>query len=499
MKDYLLALDEGTTSARAILFDRGMRIVSMAQHEIACSYPRDGYVEQDPLEIYAAQMTAMVNCVGKSGIPPQRIAAAGITNQRETVIVWERATGRPIHPAIVWQCRRTAPLCEAMEAEGHGEAVRALTGLRLDPYFSATKIAYILDTVKGARERAERGELCAGTVDTWLLWKMTEGKVFFTDKTNASRTMLYNIHTGEWDERLLALFRVPRALLPEVGSSGRVYGRLSCLGESIPVASMVGDQQAALFGQGCFAPGEATNTYGTGCFLLAHTGEVAVESRHGLLTTVAATLEGEATAYALEGSVFVGGALVRWLRDELGLIPTAAESETAARRVPSSLGVYVVPAFAGLGTPYWDARARGTILGLTGGTGRDHIVRASLEAIAYQTEDVIAAMNAAMPLPIRCLRVGGGASANRLLLEMQSDISGIDVERAENVEATAVGAALLAGLAVGFFRDRGEVADALGRREVFSPTIDGATRAERIGGWRRAVRACRAFSAEDTD
>ncbi len=504
MKKYILALDEGTTSARAILFDRESRIVSMAQHEIAQIYPAPGWVEQDPMDIYANQYAAMTECIAKSGIEPEEIAAVGITNQRETVILWDRKTGRPVYNAIVWQCRRTADTCEALEAAGYGEYVQKATGLRFDPYFSGTKIKWILDHVEGARARAEAGELMMGTVDTWLTWKLTEGRVFVTDRTNASRTMLCNIHTGEWDTRMLEILNIPRAILPEIKSSSEIYGYFECMGAKIPIAGIAGDQQAALFGQCCFDAGAAKNTYGTGCFLLTHTGHEAVHSTHGLLTTVAATEAGKPMEYALEGSVFVGGAVIRWLRDEMKLIHEAKDSEYFAQKVADSGGAYFVPAFSGLGTPYWDAHARGTIVGLSAGVGKNHIIRAALESIAYQSEDLLAAMNADMQAvealrshTIKSLRVDGGASANALLMQTQSDLSGIEVLRSANPEATAAGAAYLAGLAVGFFEDRAELEQKLGRGTVFTPAINAATRADRMRGWHRAVKACRAFSESE--
>ena len=466
MKKYVLALDEGTTSARAILFDRDARTVAMAQHEFAQYYPRAGWVEQDPMEIYANQYAAMTECIAKSGIAPDEIAAVGITNQRETVIAWDRKTGKPVCNAIVWQCRRTADICEALERAGYAEEIREATGLRLDPYFSGTKIKWILDHVEGVRARAEAGEIAVGTVDTWLIWKLTEGRVFVTDRTNASRTMLCNIHTGEWDPRMLEILEIPRAMLPEIRSSSEIYGSFECMGAKLPIAGIAGDQQAALFGQGCFSAGEAKNTYGTGCFLLTHTGERAVKSEHGLLTTIAATEAGRPIEYALEGSVFIGGAVVRWLRDEMKLIHEASDSEYFARKVKDTNGVYLVPAFAGLGAPVWDMHARGTVVGLTAGSGKNHIIRAALESIAYQTEDVLAAMEADMRVcgmvgerarAVSVLRVDGGASANDLLMQMQSDFSGLAVQRSANPEATAAGAAYLAGLAVGFFSDREEL------------------------------------------
>lgn len=500
MKKYILALDEGTTSARAILFDKSAGIVSMAQHEIPQIYPRAGWVEQDPMDIYANQYAALTECIAKCGVSASEIAAVGITNQRETVIIWDKNTGNPVYNAIVWQCRRTADECEALEAAGHGEYIRKTTGLRIDPYFSGTKIKWILDNVEGARERARRGELLAGTVDTWLIWKLTYGKVFVTDRTNASRTMLCNIHTGEWDQTLLDLFDIPRIMLPEIRSSSEVYGSFECMGAQLTIAGIAGDQQSALFGQTCFEAGEAKNTYGTGCFLLAHTGERAVESKHGLLATVAAGEKGRPIEYALEGSVFVGGAIMRWLRDELKILYEAADSEYFARKVTDSAGVYVVPAFSGLGAPIWDMRAKGSIFGLTAGTGNKHIIRAALESIAYQTEDVVAAMNADVELfggeasVISVLKVDGGASANDLLMQMQSDFSALTVEISSNPEATAQGTAFLAGLAVGFFADRAELKRLVSVKKSFEPRMSAEERATRLDGWHRAVAACRMFS-----
>ncbi len=505
MKKYVLALDEGTTSARAILFDNKSNIISMAQHEISQIYPQPGWVEQDPMEIYANQYAALTECIAKSGISSEEIASVGITNQRETVIIWDKSTGKPIYNAIVWQCRRTADICRELEAAGHGEYIRKTTGLRIDPYFSGTKIKWILDNVEGAREKAEKGELMAGTVDTWLIWKLTEGRVFVTDRTNASRTMLCNIHTCEWDDTILELLNIPKQMLPDIRSSSEIYGYFECMGSELTVAGIAGDQQSALFGQTCFEAGEAKNTYGTGCFLLAHTGQRAVESKQGLLTTVAAGEKGRPIEYALEGSVFVGGAVVRWLRDELKLIHEASDSEYFARKVKDSAGVYLVPAFSGLGAPTWDMNARGTVLGLTAGTGKNHIIRAALEAIAYQTEDVISAMNADVAdlysngeeSKISLLKVDGGASANDLLMQMQSDFSAITVQISANPEATAAGAAFLAGLAVGFFADREELKGLVATRKNFEPCMEEAERNMRLDGWHRAVSACRKFSESE--
>ncbi len=503
MKKYILALDEGTTSARAILFDKNGNTVATAQHEFPQIYPKPGWVEHDPMVIYANQYAAMTECIAGSGIDPEEIAALGITNQRETAVVWDKATGKPICNAIVWQCRRTAPICEKLAAGGYAETIRELTGLRLDPYFSGTKIKWILDNIDGARERAMAGELLFGTVDTWLTWKLTDGAVFVTDRTNASRTMLMNIHTGEWDERLLSILDIPRAMLPEIRSSSEIYGYADIMGAEIPIASIAGDQQAALFGQGCFLRGQAKNTYGTGCFLLTHTGREAVMSRHELLTTVAATGAGEPMEYALEGSVFVGGAVIQWLRDELHFITESRDSEYFASKVKDSGGVYVVPAFSGLGAPYWDMHARGTITGMTRGTGRDHIIRAALESIAYQTEDVLRAMQADISASavggaaITSLKVDGGAAQNNILLQFQSDISNLEVLRPENTEATALGAAALAGLAVGFYESRDELCKMLSAGTSFLPKIEADKRELLLRGWHKAIKACRAFSESE--
>lgn len=493
VKRYVLALDEGTTSTRAILFDRDMNIVSVAQHEFAQIYPASGWVEHDPTELYAKQYAAMTECVAQSGVSPQEIAAIGITNQRETTVVWEKSTGKPIMNAIVWQCRRTAPLCEKLIADGWEEPIRRITGLRPDAYFSATKIRWILDHVEGAQQRAERGELLFGTVDTFLAWKLTGGAVHITDRTNASRTMLYNLETGDWDDQLLALFNIPRCMLPTVCSSSEIYGVVDLMGVAIPLAGIAGDQQAALFGQGCFDAGDVKTTYGTGCFLLANTGEKRLVSEHGLLTTVAATERGAPTQYVLEGSVFVGGAVIQWVRDELRFISDAADSEYFAKKVKDTDGVYVVPAFAGLGAPYWDMHARGIIVGLSRGTGRNHIVRAALESIAYQTDDLLCAMRADMGTELTRVRADGGAAANRLLMQFQADISGLRVERPALTEVTAAGAAFLAGLATGFFKDRDELRARMAVQSSFTPAMEEETRARLINGWHRAVAACRAY------
>ena len=505
MGRYLLALDEGTTSARAILFDREQHLLDMVQKEFPQIYPSSfgenhdcsGWVEQDPMEIYAAQYSVMTELIAKNGLTPDDIHAVGITNQRETTIVWDRKTGKPVYHAIVWQCRRTAPLCERIRKDGMAEVIRAKTGLLIDAYFSATKLAWILDNIPGVRERAENGELCFGTVDTWLLWKLTEGAVHATDVTNASRTMLYNIHTQDWDDELLAYLRIPRSLLPEVYPSSHCYGTFRLGSRDIPIAGIAGDQQAALFGQLCVSPGESKNTYGTGCFLLMHTGDEPKESRNGLLTTAAATLEGQKPQYALEGSVFVGGAVIQWLRDALGLIRDASDSEYFASKVPDTGGVYIVPAFTGLGAPHWDMYARGTIVGLTRDSGRNRIIRAALEAIAYQTNDILALMQKESGIPISVLKADGGAAANRLLMQFQSDISDIPVRVPAVRETTAMGAAFLAGLATGFWSGLSEIRSLSGGTATeFLPCMTEAVRTERISGWNRALSAVRAWSAE---
>ena len=506
MKKYVLALDEGTTSARAILFDRESNIISMSQLEFPQYYPHPGWVEQDPMEIYANQYAAMTECIAKSGVDIEEIAAVGIANQRETVIAWNKNTGKPVYRAIVWQCRRTADYCLVLEGAGISEYISKTTGLRIDPYFSGTKIKWILDNVPDARQMAERGELMVGTVDTWLIWKLSEGRIFVTDLTNASRTMLCNIHTGEWDDKLLNILGIPKNILPEIRSSSEIYGCFMCMGGEIPISGIAGDQQAALFGQCCFEAGEAKNTYGTGCFLLAHTGNEAVESKNGLLTTIAATEKGKDIEYALEGSVFVGGAIIRWLRDQMKLIGSSAESEKKAKKVKDNGGVYIVPAFSGLGAPFWDIKATGTIVGLTAGSGKYHIIRAALESIAFQSQDVIAAMNEdiksfrhddSCSMVISRLKVDGGASANDLLMQFQSDISVIDVIRSESTEATAQGVAYLAGLAVGFYESRDEIRALSKIRNVFTPSLDKEQREKYISKWRSAIKACRTFTKED--
>ena len=493
MKKYVMALDQGTTSSRAILFDREQNIVGLAQREFTQHYPQAGWVEHDPMEIFASQYGVMTEVLARSGAEPHEVAAIGITNQRETTIVWDKETGRPVYNAIVWQCRRTAALCEQLKAQGAAEMIRARTGLLIDAYFSATKIKWILDNVPGARERAQRGELLFGTVDSWLIWKLTGGEAHVTDATNASRTMLFNIHTMEWDREICEMLGIPMCMLPEVRPSSEVYGYTSLGAARVPIAGAAGDQQAALFGQTCFAPGEVKNTYGTGCFLLMNTGDVPIESKNGLLTTVAASADGRA-AYALEGSVFVGGAVSQWLRDELKLISESADSEYFARKVRDSAGVYVVPAFTGLGAPYWDMYARGAIVGLTRGAGRNHIIRAALESIAYQTLDVLEAMRADSGQRVTELKVDGGASANNLLMQFQADCAQVTVRRPMIRETTALGAAYLAGLAVGLWRDVREITAHWTLDRAFAPEMDAAAAARLVTGWHKAVERSRSWA-----
>ena len=495
MKKYILTLDEGTTSARAILFDRDCRAVSIAQHEFTQIYPNPSFVEHNPVEIFTAQYSSVAEAIANANAAAEDIAAIGITNQRETTVVWDKNTGEPVYNAIVWQCRRTADMCEQLKAEGYEQYILDTTGLKIDAYFSATKIKWILDNVKGARERAEKGDLVFGTVDTYLLWKLSGGRIFATDTTNASRTMLFNIHTLSWDEKLLKIFGIPRSMLPEVKPSGSNFGEVDILGAKIPVCAVAGDQQAALFGQHCFCAGDIKNTYGTGCFLLMNTGNKAIKSKNGLVTTVAATLFDEEPQYALEGSVFIGGAVIQWVRDELRLISNAAESEEAAKRVENSGGVYVVPAFSGLGTPYWDMYARGTICGITRGTNRNHIVRACLESIAYQTNDLIAAMKEDFGGDITEIKVDGGASRNNFLMQFQADVSAVSVIRPQNAEATALGAALLAGLTCGFYESKEKLINKGDSR--FSPEIGTEEREKLLSSWKRAIKSAVAFHSED--
>ena len=492
MGNYVLALDQGTTSSRAILFDREQNILGVAQRELGQHYPREGWVEQDATEIWSTQYGVMMEAIARSGADPAEIAAIGITNQRETTVLWEKDTGRPICNAIVWQCRRTAELVDRLRAEGLEGHIRAVTGLIPDAYFSATKIKWMLDQVEGARERARRGEILFGTVDCWLLWKLTGGAVHATDVTNASRTMLFDIHALDWDDTLLQALDIPRAMLPQVRSSSEIYGYTDIQGAKIPIAGMAGDQQAALFGQGCFSPGDAKNTYGTGCFLLMNTGETPCESKNGLLTTIAVGLEGK-VQYALEGSVFVGGAVIQWLRDELRFFPESRDAEYYAQKVPDNGGVYLVPAFTGLGAPYWDMYARGILVGLTRGTRREHITRAAQESIAYQVADLVRAMEADTGVPLTTLKADGGASRDGFLMQFQADILDRQVLRPAIRETTALGAAYLAGLAAGVWKDRAELSRLWRCDTTFSPAMDARHRECLLADWHRAVERCRGW------
>lgn len=489
MAEYVMALDAGTTSNRCILFDKNGRIVSMAQKEFTQYFPKPGWVEHDANEIWSTMLGVAVEAIQKAGASAADIAAIGITNQRETTIVWDRVTGEPICPAIVWQCRRTAEYCDSLKRQGLVDFFRERTGLVIDAYFSGTKLKWILEHVRGAREKAEAGEILFGTVETWLIWKMTKGRVHVTDYTNASRTMLFNIRTLDWDQEILDLLGIPRTMLPEAKPSSCVYGESDpgFFGGAVPIAGAAGDQHAALFGQTCFQPGEAKNTYGTGCFLLMNTGEKPVFSTNGLVTTIAWGV-GEKVCYALEGSIFVGGAAVQWLRDELKLIESAADSEYMAQKVSDTNGCYVVPAFTGLGAPYWDQYARGTILGLTRGVNKYHIIRATLESIAYQVNDVIRAMEADSGIALKSLKVDGGACANNFLMQTQADINGSSVLRPRCVESTAMGAAYLAGLAVGYWNSQDELKENWELEKVFAPAATEKEREEKISGWKKAVR-----------
>jgi glycerol kinase len=489
MGHYILALDQGTTSSRAIVFDRAGRVISAAQREFRQIYPQPGWVEHDPMEIWESQLAVAKEAIGSGGIAASHIAAVGITNQRETTVVWDRTTGAPVHNAIVWQCRRSAPLCDALKRGGWEPHVRDRTGLVIDAYFSGTKIQWLLENVPGLRARAERGEVCFGTVDSWLVFKLSGGKAWVSDYSNASRTMLFDIHRLAWDPDLCRALGVPMQMLPEVRPSSQVYGRTvaDLLGAEAPIAGIAGDQQASLFGQACFRPGMAKNTYGTGCFLLVHTGERPVASKTGLLTTIAASPAEGRAEYALEGSIFITGAAIQWLRDGLQIIATSAESEQLAASVSDTGGVYFVPAFVGLGAPHWDMYARGAILGLTRGTTRAHLVRAALEAIAYQTREVLEAATSDAGLTLADLRVDGGATANNLLMQIQADILGTRVVRPVVKETTALGAAYLAGLAVGYWSGRDEIARNWAADRCFLPGMDGARREELFAGWRRAV------------
>lgn len=489
MKKYIVALDQGTTSSRAIIFDKEQNIIGMSQKEFTQIYPKEGWVEHDPMEIWATEYSVLQEVLAKSNITQEDIAAIGITNQRETTIVWDKNTGKPVYNAIVWQCRRTAHICNELKKQGLEQYIKDTTGLVIDAYFSATKIKWILDNVEGAREKASRGELLFGTVDSWLVWKLTNGKVHITDYTNASRTMLYNIKELKWDEKMLEILDIPKSMLPEVRNSSEVYGYANLGvkgGVRVPIAGIAGDQQAALFGQAAFNKGDVKNTYGTGCFLLMNTGEKMVKSKNGLVTTIAIGMDNK-VQYALEGSVFVGGAVVQWLRDELEMISDSSDTDYFATKVEDNGGVYVVPAFVGLGAPYWDMYARGTIVGLTRGTNKNHIIRAALESIAYQTKDVLDAMVDEVKEDIKCIKVDGGASKNKFLMQFQSDIVGKKVMRPIITETTALGAAYLAGLAVGFWKDKDEISKFWYSSEEFNPNLDEEKREKYCKGWKKAV------------
>ena len=500
METYIAALDQGTTSSRAILFNRAGEIVSRAQHPFRQIYPQPGWVEHDPLEIWATEKRALAEVVGAAHIDPKRIAALGITNQRETTILWDRSTGQPVCNAIVWQCRRTAPLCDTLKADGLGPLVAERTGLLIDAYFSGTKIRWLLDHVPGARERAERGELCAGTVDSWLIWNLTGGAAHVTDYSNASRTMLFNIHTLQWDEEILAELDIPRCMLPEPRPSSCFYEWADPmhLGDGIRIAGAAGDQQAALFGQTCFTPGEAKNTFGTGGFMLMNTGETPVFSRNGLVTTIAWGIDGKVN-YALEGSIFVAGAAIQWLRDELKLLEEARDSEYMAGKVRDTNGCYVVPAFTGLGAPHWDQYARGTIVGLTRGCNKYHIIRATLDSLCYQVNDVLHAMEADSGIGMKALKVDGGASANNYLMQTMADVSDVPVQRPACVETTALGAAYLAGLAVGYWNSTEDVRQNWSVDRTFVPQTSPEERKKRVRGWNRAVRCAYNWAREEED
>ena len=501
IKKYIMALDQGTTSSRAILFDKEGNVVATSQKEFTQIYPKSGWVEHNPMEIWGSQSGVMREVLETNYIRPEEICAIGITNQRETTIVWEKSTGKPVYNAIVWQCRRTSEICDELKEKGYDKLIKDKTGLILDAYFSATKIKWILDNVEGAREKAENGELLFGTVDTWLIWNLTRGKVHVTDYSNAARTMLYNIKELKWDDEILEILEIPKCMLPEVKPSSCVYGHTDdgmLSGAQIPIAGCAGDQQAALFGQTCFEEGSAKNTYGTGCFMLMNTGEKMVESKNGLLTTIAWGVDGK-VEYALEGSIFIGGASIQWLRDELRVLYDAGQSEFYANSVKDTNGVYVVPAFAGLGAPYWDMYARGCVMGLTRGANRAHLVRATLESIAYQVKDVLNAMQEDSGLKLNGLKVDGGASANNFLMQFQSDILDAHINRPKIVETTALGAAYLAGLAVGFYKDKEEIKSSWIIDKEFTPNMSESKRNVLYKGWKKAVSRSLLWAKEDEE
>ena len=499
MEQYVMALDQGTTSSRCILFNHAGDICGMAQREFEQIYPHPGWVEQNPREIWSSQYSVMAQVMAENGIDAKQIKGIGITNQRETTIIWNRYTGEPVYNAIVWQCRRTAEMIDALKEEGFDQVIREKTGLIADAYFSASKIAWILDHVEGVREQAEKGDLLFGTVDTWLIWNLTGGLVHVTDYTNASRTMLFDIHKLCWDEEIMAKFRIPRAMLPEVKPSSCIYGYTDekVLVGNVPIAGAAGDQQAALFGQGCFQPGDVKNTYGTGCFLLMNTGTDPVMSGNGLLTTIAASTDPAKVEYALEGSIFVAGAANQWLRDGMRLVENTPETEKYARQVEDTDGVYIVPAFAGMGAPYWNQYARGTVVGLTRGCTREHFIRATLESIAYQAYDVIKAMEEDAGVRLNVLKVDGGASANNMLMQFQADINNTIVHRPKCIETTALGAAYLAGLATGYWKSKDEIKENWQLGRAFESEMDKEKRNQLLKGWKRAVRCAIAWAEDD--
>ncbi|MCP1188077.1 glycerol kinase GlpK [Priestia flexa] len=495
MEKYILSLDQGTTSSRAMLFNKKGEIVHVAQKEFTQYFPNPGWVEHNANEIWGSILSVIASCLSESGVTPKQIEAIGITNQRETAVVWEKATGKPVYNAIVWQSRQTAGICEELKEKGYNDTFRSKTGLLIDAYFSGTKVKWILDNVEGAREKAENGELLFGTIDTWLIWKLSGGKAHVTDYSNASRTLMFNIYDLQWDDELLDILSVPKSMLPEVKPSSEVYGHTvdyHFFGHHIPIAGAAGDQQAALFGQACYEKGMAKNTYGTGCFMLMNTGEKAVKSDQGLLTTLAWGVDGK-VEYALEGSIFVAGSAIQWLRDGLRMFKDAKETEKYANRVDSTDGVYMVPAFVGLGTPYWDSDVRGAMFGLTRGTKKEHFIRATLEALAYQTKDVLSAMEADSGITLKTLRVDGGAVKNNFLMQFQSDLLNVPVERPEINETTALGAAYLAGLAVGYWKDREEIAQQWNMEKSFEPDMEESRREDLYAGWKKAVNAAMAF------
>lgn len=495
MEKFILALDQGTTSSRAILFNKGGEIVHVSQKEFTQIFPKPGWVEHDANEIWGSILAVIAGVLSESDVKPEQVAGIGITNQRETTVVWDKETGRPIYNAIVWQSRQTAPIADDLKEKGYTETIRNKTGLQVDAYFSGTKVKWILDNVEGAREKAEQGKLLFGTIDTWLIWKLSGGTAHVTDYSNASRTMMYNIHELKWDKELLELLDVPESMLPEVRPSSEVYAKTTPVhffGQEVPIAGAAGDQQSALFGQACFTEGMAKNTYGTGCFLLMNTGEKAVSSNNGLVTTIAWGLDGK-VEYALEGSIFVAGSAIQWLRDGLRMFKNAADSEEYATKVESTDGVYVVPAFVGLGAPYWDQDARGAVVGITRGTSKEHFVRATLESLCYQTKDVLAAMEADSGINLKSLRVDGGAVKNNFLMDFQSDILNVPVERPVTIETTALGAAYLAGLAVGYWENKDQIATQWAIDKKFEPTMDEATRTSLYDGWKKAVATTRTF------